>query len=159
MFHGSKPEELSFTLPQMRKSLLHGGRIYRSNNRIRFTLSARMQYWNKHGFPTHWNDLSIARRLRLVKTIMAVQTKELLQSQRGWDRRSFLDMIPEIRKQLSLRMQELEKQVTADEIELGRTRSTSWADTLRKRNQRRTNFISILEGTYEYLQSGPLDWK
>jgi hypothetical protein len=143
----------------MRKGLLRRGHIYRSKGKVGFTSTARVHYWMKNGFPLHWNDLSISRRMRLVKTIILVQSEDVLRTQKGWERRQFVDMIPEIRKRLGARMTELENKVIEDEIEMGRTPSTSWADTLMKRNERRTNFISILEGASEYLQYGPVDWR
>lgn len=157
--HTNTPEELLFTRAEMRKALLRRGHIYRSNGKVGFTTTARVRYWTKNGFPLHWNDLSISRRMNVVRTIVAVQMEEVLRTLKGWSRRHMADMIPEVQKRLSMRMGELEKQVIEDEVEMNRTPSASWADTLQKRNERRTNFISILEGASEYLRNGPIDWK
>lgn len=159
MLHVSKPQEINFSLSQMRKTLLRRGHIHHSNRKVGFTSTARMHYWMSKGFPLHWNDLSFSRRMRLAKTIIAVQGEEVLRSQKGWDRRHLADMIPEIRRQLGVRMTELENRVIEDEIEMSRTPSLSWAETLMKRNELRTNFISVLEGVEEYLRNGPIDWK
>ncbi len=157
ILHANHFVDVPLTLREVRRNLIRDGAIGRRRGKLRFTPSSRLKFWSQHGFPTHWTDLPSPARSRMIRAIFFGFAKEVFQTQKGWEKRDLHEIVPEVQKKIAALMRAQEDCLIKDEVELGKSLSPSWIETLHRRIDRRGNFFSILEGVNDYLSHGPFD--